>query len=73
VLAADFGPGQLLAYGEVLAGVLDGDPSMSVRGDSAEECWRIVAPVVREWAANTVPLDDYKAGSSGPRQWPALG
>jgi glucose-6-phosphate 1-dehydrogenase len=73
VLAADFGPGQLLAYGEVLAGVLDGDPSMSVRGDSAEECWRIVAPIVREWAANTVPLDDYKAGSSGPRQWPALG
>jgi len=73
VLEAEFGPGQLLAYGEVLEGVLDGDPSLSVRGDTAEECWRIVAPVVREWAADTVPLDDYKAGSAGPKSWAPIG
>ena len=72
-LQADFGPGQLLAYGEVLAGVLDADPSLSVRGDTAEECWRIVAPVVREWAEGKVPLDDYRAGSNGPRAWKPIG
>jgi glucose-6-phosphate 1-dehydrogenase len=45
-LTVDFGPGQLLAYGEVLAGILDGDSSLSVRGDTAVECWRIVAPII---------------------------
>jgi glucose-6-phosphate 1-dehydrogenase len=73
LLEADFGPGELLAYGEVLEGVLDGDPSLSVRGDSAEDCWRIVGPVVHEWAANVVPLEDYKAGSTGPKSWAAIG
>jgi Glucose-6-phosphate 1-dehydrogenase len=72
-LTAEFGPGQLLAYAEVLAGVLDGDPALSVRGDTAEECWRIVAPVLKAWAENDVPLDDYRAGSGGPASWPSIG
>jgi glucose-6-phosphate 1-dehydrogenase len=72
-LTADFGPGQLLAYGEVLAGVLDGDPSLSVRGDTAVECWRIVAPVLKEWAEAKVPLDTYRAGSRGPSGWLPIG
>ncbi len=68
-LTADFGPGQLQAYGEVLAGVLDGDPSLSVRGDTAVECWRIVAPILKEWSEDKVPLDTYRAGSKGPHGW----
>ncbi|HWU47865.1 MAG TPA: glucose-6-phosphate dehydrogenase [Humibacter sp.] len=71
-LKAEFGPGQLLAYGEVLEGLLDGDPALSVRGDTAEECWRIIAPVLEAWAANRVPLDDYAAGSGGPASWAAI-
>lgn len=65
-LEADFGPGDLPPYGEVLKGGLDGDPTLSVRGDTAEECWRIVAPVLDGWRAGTVPLGEYAAGSSGP-------
>ena len=57
MLRTEFGPGDLSAYGEVLAGVLDGDPSLSVRGDTAEECWRIVQPVIDAWRADQVPLD----------------
>ena len=38
-LDTNLNPG-MPAYGEVLAGVLDGDPLLSVRGDTAEECWR---------------------------------
>jgi glucose-6-phosphate 1-dehydrogenase len=72
-LRAEFGPGQLQAYGEVLAGVLDGDSSLSVRGDTAEECWRIVAPILKEWAQEKVPLDDYRAGSKGPSGWLPIG
>lgn len=71
-LGATFGEGQLLAYGEVLSGVLDDDPSLSVRGDTAEDCWRIVQPALDAWHAGTVPIEDYPAGSSGPGEWAAL-
>jgi glucose-6-phosphate 1-dehydrogenase len=68
-LEADLGAGRLPAYGEVLAGVLDGDPLLSVRGDTAEQCWRIVDPVLRAWRNGEVPLDSYPAGSAGPAGW----
>ncbi|MCU1437295.1 MAG: glucose-6-phosphate dehydrogenase [Naasia sp.] len=59
-------PGDLLPYGQVLRGILDGDPMLSVRGDIAEQCWRIVQPVLDAWKAGKVPLEDYPAGSNGP-------
>ncbi|HWD63277.1 MAG TPA: glucose-6-phosphate dehydrogenase [Humibacter sp.] len=71
-LEAEFGAGTLVAYGEVLADLLDGDPSLSVRGDTAEECWRIVDPVIAAWRKDEVPIDDYAAGSEGPENWPAI-
>jgi len=57
-------------YGEVISSLLDGDLTLSVRGDAAEECWRIVDPVLAAWAQNAVPLDTYPAGSEGPAAWP---
>ncbi len=57
--------------GAVLAGVLDGDPLLAVRGDTAVECWRIVDPVLAAWRAGKVPLESYPAGSQGPDGWPA--
>lgn len=71
-LVAEFGAGSLLAYGEVLADLFDGNPSLSVRGDTAEECWRIVAPVIKAWGDDEVPIDGYEAGSDGPQQWPVI-
>jgi glucose-6-phosphate 1-dehydrogenase len=72
-LRADFGPGELPEYGEVLKGVLDGDPTLSVRGDTAVECWRIVEPVIQAWREGAVPLEEYPAGSAGPDGWPLAG
>ncbi|CAN5309575.1 glucose-6-phosphate dehydrogenase [soil metagenome] len=69
VLHSDLGAGELSAYGEVLAGIMECDPTLSVRGDVAEECWRIVAPVLAAWRKDAVPLDAYPAGSSGPKGW----
>ena len=69
-LEADFGPGELPEYGEVLKGVLEDDPTLSVRGDMAVDCWRIVEPVQRAWREGRVPLEEYPAGSSGPVGWP---
>ncbi|HEX7739099.1 MAG TPA: glucose-6-phosphate dehydrogenase, partial [Marmoricola sp.] len=68
-LEADLGPGDLASYGQVLAGVLDADPTLSVRGDTAEQCWRIVEPVLKAWRANKVPMETYPAGSAGPKDW----
>jgi glucose-6-phosphate 1-dehydrogenase len=68
-LAADLGVGGLKAYGEVLSGILDGDAMLAVRADAAEQCWRIVQPVIDAWRQNRVPLDEYPAGSTGPESW----
>ena len=65
-LRTELGDPQLLPYGEVLAGVLSGDPTLSVRGDTVEECWRILEPVIAAWRAGDVPLEEYPAGSDGP-------
>jgi glucose-6-phosphate 1-dehydrogenase len=51
--------------------VLASDPTLSVRGDAAEECWRIIEPVQRAWAEDAVPMDSYPAGSTGPKEWAA--
>lgn len=69
-LTASLAPGQLPAYGEVLAGVLEGDPMLAVRGDTAEDCWRLVDPVLAAWRAGKVPLEEYPAGSDGPWSTP---
>src|SRR5690625_783374 len=64
----------LTAYGEVLAAILDGESLLSVRGDAAEECWRITDEVLAAWRADEVPLEEYPAGSPVPAEWnPALG
>jgi glucose-6-phosphate 1-dehydrogenase len=69
-LQAELNVSDLLPYGEVLEGVLRGDPLLSVRGDTAEECWRIVDPVLAAWSRGAVPLEEYPAGTSGPAGWP---
>ena len=66
---AELGESSVRPYGEILSAILDGNPLLSVRGDVAEECWRIVSPVVAAWQAGEVPLDDYPAGSMGPTTW----
>lgn len=70
---AEFSPGQFNAYGEVLEGILDNDPSLSVRGDTAEQSWRIVEPILAAWRSDAVPLEEYPAGSAGPDRWSPIG
>jgi glucose-6-phosphate 1-dehydrogenase len=68
-MKTDLASSDLLPYGQVLEGVLTGDPLLFVRGDAAVECWRIVEPTLTAWAENTVPLEEYPAGSNGPSTW----
>jgi glucose-6-phosphate 1-dehydrogenase len=50
----------------LLKEILEGDKTLSIRGDEAEELWRIVEPVRTAWANDEVPLEEYRAGSRGP-------
>jgi glucose-6-phosphate 1-dehydrogenase len=50
----------------VLLDVLAGTSTLSIRGDEAEESWRVVTPVLHGWADGLVPLEEYPAGSTGP-------
>ncbi len=69
VLTADLGMSPVRPYGEILAHIMDGDPLLSVRNDVAEDCWRILGPVLDAWRDDAVPLDSYRAGSTGPTTW----
>jgi glucose-6-phosphate 1-dehydrogenase len=69
VLSTELGKGTLLAYTEVLSEILDGDVALSVRGDAAEQCWRIIQPALDAWRSGAVPMDEYAAGSRGPEDW----
>lgn len=69
VLSTRLAESDLLPYGQVLEGVLKGDPLLFVRGDAAVECWRIVEPTLAAWAQDQVPLEEYPAGSHGPPNW----
>ncbi|MEI2279191.1 glucose-6-phosphate dehydrogenase [Paenarthrobacter ilicis] len=68
-LVAELNAAGMLPYGEVLEGIINGDPLLSVRGDTAEDCWRIIEPVLRAWETGAVPLEEYDAGSNGPAHW----
>jgi glucose-6-phosphate 1-dehydrogenase len=57
---------ELPAYAQLLHSVLSGDSALAIRGDEAEESWRVVSPVLEAWAKDVVPLQDYPAGSDGP-------
>jgi glucose-6-phosphate 1-dehydrogenase len=63
---SQFGAGALPAYSRLLLDILNGDLTLSIRDDEAEECWRIVEPILDAWADEGVPLQDYPAGSEGP-------
>ncbi|GAA4410384.1 glucose-6-phosphate dehydrogenase [Fodinibacter luteus] len=59
-------PPPLTAYAHLIREMLDNDPMLFIRGDEAEESWRIVDPVMQAWSAGAVPLQDYPAGGDAP-------
>jgi glucose-6-phosphate 1-dehydrogenase len=53
-------------YGRVLLDVLGGGSALSIRGDEAEEAWKVVMPVLDAWRSGDVAMESYPAGSEGP-------
>jgi glucose-6-phosphate 1-dehydrogenase len=54
------------AYGHLILEMLRGDAMLFIRGDEAEESWRIIDPVMQAWSAGAVPMQDYAAGTPPP-------
>ena len=67
-LECSFPTQELPPYALLLKEVVEGDPTLSIRGDEAEELWRIVEPVLHAWENDEVPLEEYPAGSGGPKK-----
>lgn len=59
-------PQEQSAYARVLLDVIEGDAALTIRGDEAEESWRIVEPILDAWDSGVVDLRTYRAGSLGP-------
>ncbi|MFT4566086.1 MAG: glucose-6-phosphate 1-dehydrogenase [Saprospiraceae bacterium] len=56
------------AYERLLLDVIKGDATLYARGDSVEEAWRFVAPILETWeSAPSVPVKGYPIGSWGPQ------
>ena len=65
-LDAELAPQEASAYARLLLDIIEGNPVLSIRGDEAEEAWRIVEPILDAWGAGKVPMSSYPAGSDGP-------
>jgi glucose-6-phosphate 1-dehydrogenase len=61
-------PQEISAYGKLLLDVMRSDLTLSIRDDEVEESWRIVEPILEAWRDGQVPLLEYPAGSTGPKQ-----
>lgn len=57
----DFSP-----YGNVLKNFLEGDSDLAAGPEESTLAWQILTPVIEAWAAGSVPMEDYPAGSLGP-------
>ena len=56
-------PQEMSAYARLLLDILEGDNTLSIRADEAEEAWRIMTPILEAWQAGAVPMREYAAGS----------
>ena len=55
------------AYERLLLDVIKGDATLYARGDSVEEAWRFVEPILNAWEKNPkIKVYGYPAGSWGP-------
>jgi len=54
------------AYERLILDAMRGDATLFTRNDEVEAQWRIIDPVVHEWAQSAAGVGEYPAGSQGP-------
>src|ERR687893_665947 len=66
-LSADFARQEFFsAYERLFLDLLEGNTTLFVRADEAEEAWRVSESILEHWDKGLVPLLEYPAGSEGP-------
>jgi glucose-6-phosphate 1-dehydrogenase len=61
-----FPPEPNVGYETLLYDVMIGDATLFQRADMVEATWRVVQPVLDDWAANKAEFPNYASGSDGP-------
>jgi glucose-6-phosphate 1-dehydrogenase len=56
------------AYEALLLDVIEGDRSLFIRFDEVEWAWRVVDPILKDWAQERDFIHTYPAGSWGPEE-----
>ena len=56
------------AYEMLLLDVMQGDATLFIRGDEAEEQWRLITPIEEAWSNQRHELPIYAAGTDGPAE-----
>ena len=56
------------SYSRLLLDCMKGDPTLYARGDSVEQAWAFVDPILEAWKKNEAPLATYEAGTWGPEE-----
>lgn len=62
-------PSRLSAYGRVVRGLVKRDGATELHAESPVRAWEILQPVFNAFGNDDVPLEEYPAGSSGPKGW----
>lgn len=68
-----FGSNTPEAYERLVLDAMIGDGTLFIRGDETEQSWKLITPILENWAAQgRKGLDTYAAGSWGPPSSAAL-
>ena len=62
-------PSRVSAYGRVVRALMHGTGATKLHAESPARAWEILQPVFDAFNDGTVPLEEYAAGSSGPKDW----
>jgi glucose-6-phosphate 1-dehydrogenase len=60
------------AYERLIMDAMRGDATLFTRDDEVEAQWRIIDPILENWAEDGNPLPTYPAGTAGPEEADAL-
>jgi glucose-6-phosphate 1-dehydrogenase len=56
------------AYERLMLDALIGDPTLFIRSDEVEQCWRIIDPIIAHWEDSPGRIPFYEADSWGPAE-----
>ncbi|HRH79667.1 MAG TPA: glucose-6-phosphate dehydrogenase [Thiobacillaceae bacterium] len=56
------------AYDALLLDVIEGDRTLFIRFDEVEWAWRVVDPIIKQWAQEREFIHTYAAGTWGPHE-----